>query len=438
MTLNRYIQPALVAFALMAATLGCVAQGSLKVGASRIEITPTAAELPAPYTKVHDSIFIRTILLDDGKTKAAVVVVDVPMVEGSMYNEMAAQAAKDAGIPEANLILAISHTHNSLRLDTSMRGKRIPFTVEFNAKVKATITQSIKEAGAHMQAARAGFGRGKAYIAANRNEWSAKEGRYLVGVDRTGTQPFDPAVDVMRFDATNGEPIAFLINYGIEPVVAGAWEISGDVPGAVARYVEGHYGPGTVAVFTVSGAGDALYPNPSAGNSPGRKPSSPFEVLSAMGTLVGEEVLSISDGIGSTRGDVAITAGLKTVMCPGKITTPLNLPNSCAYTADSKLPPCRDYKDEAVDPIGVRIGALRIGQMAIVHADVNVEPKLSMRMVSESPLRNTMFVSTNFGPGWFIVEDATYPLNTYEATASRFKVGCGEGALLKTEAELLR
>ncbi len=76
------------------------AGGNLKAGASRIDITPATAELPAPYfAKVHDDIYVRTILLDDGKTKAAVVVVDVPMIDGEMYGEMAKQIAREFGCP---------------------------------------------------------------------------------------------------------------------------------------------------------------------------------------------------------------------------------------------------------------------------------------------------------------------------------------------------
>jgi neutral ceramidase len=434
----RYGKIGLAGMIWITAATAWAADGNLRVGASRIDITPAVAELPAPYTKVHDHIYIRTILLDDGTTKAAVVVVDVPMIDGEMYADLATQIARQAGCPLANVMLAISHTHNSLRMDTDGRGKRIPFSLPFNAKVKEDIGQSILEAAGRMEPARAGFGRGKAYIAANRNEWSAKEGRYIVGVDRTGKEPFDPTLSVLRFENMKGEPIAFLINYGIEPVVASGWEISGDVPGAVSRYVEEHFDSNAVAAFTVSAAGDPAYSAGGGSLSPGRKPSSAFDILNAMGTLVGEEVLAVSNGIESSSEAAVISTGLKIVECPGKITTPLNLPNSCAYTADSKLPPCRDYRDQETDPVAIRVGMLRIGDFAFVHADVNVEPKLGMRVVEQSPLTDTTFVSTNFGPGWFIVEDATYPLNTYEATASRLRKGCGESSLLGAAAQLLK
>ncbi len=335
-------------------------------------------------------------------------------------------------------MLAISHTHSSLRMDTETHGKRIPFSLAFNAKVKEAIGQSITEAASRMEPAQVGFGRGKAYVAVNRNEWSTQEGRYLVGADRTGKEPFDASVSVAKFENMKGEPIAFLLNYNIEPVVASGGAISGDVPGAVARYVEDHYGSNVVAAFTVGAVGNPAYTGGSGQLSAGRKPASGNEILSAMGTLVGEEVLAVSDGIKMSSEPVAIRTALKIVDCPGKITTPLNLPNSCAYTADSKLPPCRDYRDQETDSMAVRIGMLRIGDIAFVHADVNVEPKVGIELREQSPLTDTTFVSTNFGPAWFIVADSTYPLNTYESTASRLRVGCGEKSLLDAAAQMLK
>jgi hypothetical protein len=417
----------------------CLAGEKLQVGASRIDITPPPSDLPLPYNNVHDKIYVRTILLDDGGAKAAIVVVDVPMVEGGMYREIVAQVSRQAACPEANVVLAITHAHNSIRMDTSGVGKTIPFSLAFNAKVKEAIGQSIAEAKAKVQPARAGFGRGESYIAANRNEWSEKDQRYVTGVDRTGQEPFDPTLSVFKFENMAGEPIAFLVNYGIEPVVynASRADISGDVPGAVSHYVEERYGGKAVVAFTVGAAGNPAYH--AGARAPGRvRPSTAHDILSAMGTLVGEEVMAVSDGIHNATDELSIVAALKTVTCAGKITTPLNLPNSCAYNADSKLPPCRDYRDQDAEPVELRVGILRIGDVAFVHADANVAPKLEMRLMKESPLTNTVFASLNFGPAWFVVDDASYPLNTYEATASRLKRGCGERGFINAALQMLR
>ena len=317
--MTKTISTVIILSGLAAAAFG--AESSLRVGASRPDITPAPAELPAPYQTAHDRIYVRTILLDDGNARAAIVVADVPMIEASIFNSLAAQISRDAGCPLENVRLAISHAHNSIRVDTSGVGKNIPFSLAFNSKVKEAIGKSVGEAKARMQPARAGFGRGRASIAVNRNQWVEKEQRYIVGADRTGTEPFDDTVAVVEFENLAAEPIAFLINYGIEPVVnnASRSEISGDVPGAVSRYVEERYFGKAVAAFTIGAAGNPIYSAGGGRSSPGRVPSSAHDILGAMATMLGEEVLAVSDEIRSPSAGVSIRAALKTLRCRGKI-----------------------------------------------------------------------------------------------------------------------
>jgi hypothetical protein len=362
------------------------------------------------------------------------------MASEALFNEYVAQIAREANVAPDNVEFAISHAHNSIRVDTQGVGKTIPYSLAFNAGLKDKISKSISEANAALQPARIGYGRGKSFLAANRNRWDEKEQRYLVAVDRTGREPFDPTVAVVRFDDLQGVPLAFLINYGFEPVINNnsRAEISGDLPGATARYVETHYADKAVAAFTVAAVGNPAYSAGEGRRSPGRVPSSAHDLLSAMATLLGEEVLVVSDEIHNQSDSVSVASAQKIVQCPGKITTPINLGNSCAYSPDSKLPPCRDYKDQETAPVNLRIGLLRIGDMAIVQSDSNVAPALGLKLTDRSPLSNTFITATNFGSGWFIADDAAYPQFTYEATASRFRKGCAEPTFINTALELIR
>ena len=96
--------------------------------------------------------------------------------------------------------------------------------------------------------------------------------------------------------------------------------------------------------------------------TPGRVvPPAGHEILSAMSTILGEEIITVLSEIQNPSGDVRIGGAQKVLTCPGKDTTPINLPRSCAYTPDSKLPPCRDYKDKDIGPVDVRLSLLRIG-----------------------------------------------------------------------------
>ena len=112
-----------------------------------------------------------------------------------------------------------------------------------------------------MQPARAGYAAGTSHLNAARTVWSAAEQRHIVGRDRTGTEPVDRTLGVLKVENTSGEPIAYVLNYGIEPVMNqfAKSEISGDVVGAAARYIEQRLGDKAVAIFTLGTMANPAY-----------------------------------------------------------------------------------------------------------------------------------------------------------------------------------
>ncbi len=53
---------------------------ALKVGAAKVDITPAQDQLPRNYLGILDHIYTRAIVIDNGKTKAALV--EVPGTAG--------------------------------------------------------------------------------------------------------------------------------------------------------------------------------------------------------------------------------------------------------------------------------------------------------------------------------------------------------------------
>ena len=49
---------------------------SLRVGAAKVDVTPTDSELPKNYLGVLDRLYARAIVLDNGTTRAALITVD--------------------------------------------------------------------------------------------------------------------------------------------------------------------------------------------------------------------------------------------------------------------------------------------------------------------------------------------------------------------------
>jgi hypothetical protein len=431
---------ALVGALWCSALLPALAAGAeLKVGVARVDLTPAPGEMAAPFTVVHDRTYARALVLDNGRARAAIVVLDVPAMDADIFAEMSRRIAREADVPSAHVLLSVTHTHSLMRVAKDGMGQSLAGSQKFADHVRVATTEAVRQAVTAMRPARAGYAAGSAYLNASRNVWSVQQHRYIEGADRTGTQVVDRTLGVFKFETPTGQPIAFLLNYGIEPVVniSSTGEVSGDVPGATSRYIEERFDDKVVALFTIGSIASPAYRvRPDDGVPGHRDPEAAHRLLTAMGTLLGEEALTTAREIKAT-GVIDIGGAMKTVTCPGKITTPLNLPSQCAYTPDAQLPACV-FKDQDTAPVDLGMGLLKLGDVALVEADANVLPTLGEKLKRASPLAHTVIVALNYGPVKYVLDDASYPLNIYEATATRVKQGCVEQGFIDGALEMLQ
>ncbi len=410
------------------------AEGGLKAGAARVDITPLIEELVQPFSTIHDKTYARVLMLDNGSARAAIVMLDVAAIEAGVFADLSRRISQQSGVPLTNILLSASHTHNNFRLDKDGIGIILPGSTKYTARVMAATLQAVKQATDAMQPARAGYAAGKAYLNAARTVWSVAEQRHIVGRDRTGTEPVDRTLGVLKVENTSGEPIALVLNYGIEPVMNqfAKSEIGGDVVGAAARYIEQRLGDKAVAIFTLGTMANPAYrvePNE-------RDPQASYKLTDAMATLLGEEALAAASEIQNPASNVQIGGAMKTLQCQGKMTTPFNLPRECSFKPHPTLPACV-FKDKDTDPVSLNMWLLKIGDVALVQSDSNIMPAVGDKLKQASPLANTLIVSLNFGPMRYVIDDASYVLNTYEATASRAKQGCAEQGFIRGALEML-
>jgi len=405
-------------------------------GAARVDITPRVEDLAAPFSAVHDHLYVRALFVESEGERAVIAVVEAPAIAPAVYEEMVQEIATEFEVPRNQVMLAITHTHSVMRVAPS-GPSQIPGSDVFTAQVRSGTMEAIAAARAALQPARAGYRAGLSSLVVGRNEWHASQHRYINGADRTGLVPADRTLGVYEFESLGGEPIAVILNYGIQPVVyeVSKTEVSGDVPGATSRYVEDVLGGGTVALFTVGAPASAAYSGRSD-TDPERRVERAGTIMEAMGVILGEEALAQMKEIEGSTAPLKIQGLGDSLTCTGKRTTPRNLRSHCAYTDDSDLPPC-DFKDEPFDDVTLNIGALRLGDVVYVTADSNVVPALWEKLRQASPWSTTQVVSTNFGQFRFVVDDAAYALNTYPATDTRAAVGCAEDGFLESALKLI-
>jgi hypothetical protein len=409
----------------------------LRVGAARVDVTPSQGELPKNSRGILDRLYARAIVLESGRAAAALITVDAGAIPTALWQTVTARIEKELGIPTANVLLTATHTH-------SAGGQRGP---DYEEK----IVQSVRLARQRLTPARMGYGTGESHINVNRQVIDPQTRRWWEGPNREG--PTDKTVAVIRFDTLAGEPIAVYYNYAVHAVITGQLDqVSSDIPGAASTYVEDSYDDRIVAVWSSGAAGDqnpiyyqqtydlrdirtkeyasrgidisnAMPPGGEGLNRDdpkvARLMNQQRQMVRSMGQFLGEEVMHVTRGIARAESAVAISGGYTTVTCPGR-----------ERTNQGRAGFEGTYKEGS--PVDIRLGLLRIGDVMIGAVNAEVFNGIAQRLKRESPYKATMMATLTNGSArsGYIPDDASYGKYTFEVLSSRLQPGCAESAIV--------
>ena len=400
--------------------------GPLRAGAARIDITPAAdAALPMSgyagrtqgFTKIHDPINVRAIVVDDGATQAALIGVEIVGIATPLAEKILARLASETHLAADHVFLAAVHTHAAPAIGTYNEPAAPGVLVRRDAyvrKLEDAIVGAVQQAQAALQPAKMGFGTGKARVNTNRRAPDG-EGGWMLGNNPDGVS--DKTVAVLKFETLAGEPIAIFSNYGVHGTVLGQanMQISGDLPGATARWVEKHYDGKVVSPWTSAAAGD---------QDPIYRVGTDFKQVAALGRILGEEVVRVAETIQTTaRGH--IRAATTVITCPGKRTT-------------QRPSPGKEYQFEDADPVNIRLSLLMLNDVALAGVSGEVLTNIALRLKHDSPFNRTVMVTHCNGSSGYIPDDAAYDQVSYEITTSRLKRGFAESAIVNGFLELMR
>jgi neutral ceramidase len=409
----------------------------LRVGAAKVDVTPSQGELSKNSFGVLDRLFARAIVIESGASSAALITVDAGGVPTPIWEAVTRQVETELKIPVANVLVTATHTH-------SAGGPRGP---EYAQK----IVESVRLAKQRLAPARLGYGTGVSYINVNRHIIDPKTGRWWEGPNYDG--PSDKTVAVLKFETVGGDPIAVYYNYAVHAVIAGQLDqVSGDIPGAASRYVEDSFDDRIVAVWSSGAAGDQnpIYfqqtydlreirikdyatrgvdisnAMPPGGEGLDRKNpavarlmNQQRQMVSSMGQFLGEEVLHVMRGIERMSTAAAVHGGVTTVSCPGR-----------ERTNQGRAGFEGTYKDGP--PVEIRLGLLRLGDVVIGAVNAEVFNPIAQRLKQESPFKATMMATLTNGSArsGYIPDDESFGKYTFEVLSSRLKPGCAESAIV--------
>jgi hypothetical protein len=294
----------------------------LKAGAARIDITPPigypmwgyAARKDAPSVGVREPLMARAVVLTIGKTKLAIVSLDLGRAPPRQSVQNIRKQLKDATGIET-IFLVASHTHHGpvLELD-DWPSKEKPYVRTLEEKIVKAIT----EAHDALQPARLGIQSSEAPF--NRNRHSRRP-------DRT----VDKELIVVRLDDAQGKPIAHMVNFAAHPTMlpASLREFSPDFPGFMAGHVEKELGG--VCLFLQGAAGDmSANPSPPAPlpEGEGGNAAAPEPFGKALGKFVVEKSSKVKCELGDAK-------PLKARERDFKFTSRVDISNPLIYAAYS-------------------------------------------------------------------------------------------------------
>jgi neutral ceramidase len=437
------------------------AQGKLRVGAARVDITPASDPANPPSGKyAHENLYVRAIVLENGSARAALIGADQAGIPEAVWEAASKQIATELNCPVENVLMSATHTHSGWGAGgfPGMRGLR----PDPNAPLPPLVGQmleAVRQAKTKLQPARVGFGTGSSYLNVNRDAIDSETHLWTQAPNLEG--PSDKTVAVVEFLASNGEPIAIYMDYAMHPVngfLAGI--TSADFAGAASRYVEEAFGDKTVAVFAQGASGDqnplylraATNAMASRGGVPitgyvmtrepveapirdGKVKAGPVDpkvrdvlerVMDSEGVLLGEEVIRVATNIKRLDASPTIAAEQKTVTCPGR---------KRIDTAREGTP--GTYEDG--DPVNIRLGVLRIGNIALTSVDAELYSPIGQRLKRESPMANTVTVTLANGAAnsGYIPNDTAFGALTFQVLGSRLKSGCAETAIVNGLVDLI-
>ncbi len=411
--------------------------GSLRVGAAKVDVSPTAEQLPARYTDVLDPLFARSIAVQGDSGTAMLITVDAGGVSNDLWAAVTQRLDAELGVPAENVLLAATHSHSAGRAnqDGYVDG----------------IVRSATEALAAAQPARMSVGTGSSHLNVNRNIIDRETGTWWEGPNRSG--PSDKTVSVASFQTLDGKPIAVYYNYAMHAVTNGMQDrISADYPGAASTYIENSLGDGTVAVFSSAAAGDqnplffeqtyelrdiriAAYAargedisNAMPPGGEGLDRNDPRTALlleqqvqlsQSMGQLLGEEVLSVNRDLTRWTVDGTVSGHQSSVTCPGR-----------TRTDEGRAGQPGTYVDGEDVVIGLSL--VRIGELYLPAVNGEVFTTIGQRVLDASPEKFTILSTLTNGRSnsGYIYSDEASSYLTFEVLSSRLKPGCADNAIV--------
>lgn len=408
----------LLCFASLITINVCLAQ-NLKASAVKVNITPEIPKFLLGYGEresigVHDSIYHKIVILDDGISKFYLVSTDVCVVSPGEYDRVASLLSDRFNIDPLHFWWTATHTHSAPEmgppgLPEIFMSERYDHEVDtaYSNYITEKLIEGISIGLAKMVPVRLGVGWGHSQANINRR---AKDVDQLASLGMNPDGPVDRRIGLLKIIKQSDENLlAMISNYPIHGTVLGGenLHISGDAPGVVSKYVEEKLG--APLLFINGAAGNiapiySVYPNPIAGH------------LSQFRTLLGDKIIDAQEHVQFFMDSIKLTFGELIFETPLK--EGLEWPSDLSKYISSL--------SEGQNMVKVPVRFLAINEeIGIWGSPLELFCEISNEVRDRSPFPYTFFYGYTNGWLGYMLSEKEEVHKGYESTVSPFgpKVG---------------
>ena len=399
---------------------GASSSRGFRAGAATAKITPVlGVSLEGYFMKlgpvegVHDDLYARALVLDDGGERIALCVCDMTVIPGKFCDRAKQIVQRETGLSPERVLISATHTHAAPRVGLGQE----PVDEQFYEMLVRQIAAAICQATKQLAPAKAGWGAGAKPEYCYNRRWWMKPGTVPTNPFGATTDcvqfnpprgsanlvkpagPVDPEVGVLSIQHADGRSLAVLANFSIHYV--GGYErrqVSADYFGVFARQLSQKLSSGAGHPPFVGMLSNGTSGNIGAGTDfrQPRQRFAPWTRMEEVGTAVAEEVCRVV-------GTIEHRAGMSLAMCERDLELGIRRPSAerlqwaKAVLADRKAKRPHHwtpiYANEAVllseypETVPVKLQALRIGDLLIgtIPCEVFAETGLALKQASPSP-----------------------------------------------------
>jgi len=425
-----------------------VGAADFRAGAATSNITPPLGDeiignwAPIRSTHVHDELHARCLVLDDGKTKLALVVCDSLGMNRLVSEEARKQIAAQTKIPRECVLISATHTHSA----TSALGQDRPAAMhmldDYQQFLARRIADGVVRAVNNLRPAEIAFGSVDVPEHVFNRRWRMRPGtipadpfggtKDQVKMNPSGGSanliepagPTDPTVSFISVREPNGAPISVFAAYSLHYVGGEDYgHITADYFGMFCEHLERllkaeHQSPPFVAMLANGTSGDVNNVN---FRQP-RGPKKPYEQMRYVAEDVAGKVHAEIEKL-KYRPHVSLAAAYREPVLAWRRPDKEQL--DWAQTTSAKGPPVGTdlsyiYAQrllklaECPETTTVPVQAMRIGEVCIGMLPCEVLCEIGLEFKGRSPIQPAFMVSLAHGYFGYLPPPRQHDLGGYE------------------------